>query len=192
MLTTGNSRVSYIGMWYDGVNRSIASANYGTTSFDPTMVTSPPASTANVLVTLNAYNNQGDLSDVTDPMGMVTHQDFDNADRVIQTIQNYQPGVAASADVNITVQQTYSPDGNIATLTAVNPTTGDQVTTYLYGTTLATSGVARSDLLASVVYPAATDGTDSVSNLYNRQSEVQQKTDQNGTVHQYNRDGLAA
>ena len=92
-------------------------------SFDPTAVTSPPASTANVLVTLNTYNDQGDLSDVTDPMGVVTHQDFDNADRVIQTIQNYQPGVADSAAVNITVQMTYSPDGDIATLTAVNSTT---------------------------------------------------------------------
>ena len=39
----------------------------------------------------------------------------------------------------MTVETTYTADGQIATLTAKNPTTGDQVTTYVYGTTLADS-----------------------------------------------------
>ena len=42
-------------------------------------------------------------------------------------------------DVNITALVTYTPDDNVATLTAVNPLTGNQVTRNLYGTNLATS-----------------------------------------------------
>jgi long-subunit fatty acid transport protein len=41
-------------------------------------------------------------------------------------------GCPASDDVNVTVQTTYTPDGDVATLTAVNAITGNQVTTYTY------------------------------------------------------------
>jgi RHS repeat-associated protein len=78
----------------------------------------------------------------------------------------------------------------VRTLTAVNPATGDQTTTYLYGVTLANSAIARNDLLAAVLYLDAADSTDSVQNQYNLQSEVWQMQDQNGSVHQYFRDLL--
>ena len=60
-------------------------------------MTSPPASSASVLVTLNGYDDAGDLSDVTDPMGIMTHKDFDDAGRN-PIIQNYQPGEDTGAD----------------------------------------------------------------------------------------------
>ncbi len=91
-------------------------------------------------------------------------------------------------DVNVTTLTAYTRDDNVAKLTAVNPATGNQQTKYLYGTTLATSAVARNDLLAAVLYPDAADSADSVQLLYNLQSEVSQMQDQNGSVHQYFRD----
>jgi len=49
---------------------------------------------------------------------------------------------------------TYHPSGQVATLTAVNPTTGNQVTRYVYGGAKAWlhSQVHRNDLLAAEIY----------------------------------------
>jgi RHS repeat-associated protein len=55
--------------------------------------------------------------------------------------------------LNRTTNFTYTLDNLIATMTAVNPATGNQTTTWTYGTTLADSGVARNDLLRHVQYP---------------------------------------
>ena len=90
----------------------------------------------------------------------------------------------------------------VATLTAKNPTTGDQVTRYVYGT--ATGGITpqvyRNDLLRAEIYPDSDDTTslgdgadevyDRVEFKYNRQGEVIEKKDQNGTVHAYSYDAL--
>jgi RHS repeat-associated protein len=97
-------------------------------------------------------------------------------------------------------------DNQIATLTAVNPATGDQITAYLYGTTLTNSGVACDDLLSAVYYPDAEEAwpnlsaegwasltvddwanleitsTDSVSYTYNALGQQASITDQRGTV----------
>jgi RHS repeat-associated protein len=91
----------------------------------------------------------------------------------------------AGSDQNVTTETTYTADGNVDTLTAVNPATGNQTTRYVYGTTLAESLVARSDLLVGEVYPDAADGADRVSYAYNRQGDRTSMTDQNGTLHAY-------
>jgi len=96
-------------------------------------------------------------------------------------------------DEDRTTLTTYTPDGGIATLTAVNPSTGNQVTRYVYGTTLADSDVARSDLLRAEIYPDSDDTADPLGNgpdgvydrieyKYNRQDERKEIKDQNGTV----------
>ena len=109
MLTADNSRVTYTGMWYDGVARTIAVANYGTTLFTPSAVTSPPASSPDVLVNLIAYNDRG-VKRSRPPIlpGSSSHTDSDDAGRLIRTIQNYQPGESAGSDANITVEKTYT------------------------------------------------------------------------------------
>ena len=91
---------------------------------------------------------------------------------------------------NITVETTYNADGLVTFLTAKNPTTGDQATQYQYGTTLATSSIARNDLLVSTIYPDSQDMYDVVSQTYNRQGQPTTKQDQNGTVHAYSYDLL--
>ena len=81
--------------------------------------------------------------------------------------------------------------------------TGDQTTTYVYGTSTGgiTPAVYRNDLLRAEIYPDSddptsltsngTDGTyDRVEYKYNRQGEVIERKDQNGTVHSYGYDKL--
>ena len=45
-------------------------------------------------------------------------------------------GFVLTPDVNITTLKSYTPDGGIAELIAVNPITGNQTTRYIYGTAL--------------------------------------------------------
>lgn len=105
-----------------------------------------------------------------------------------------------STDINRTTEFVYNADGNLTALIARNAQTGDQVTRWHYGTTLADSGVASNSLLRAKMDPdsddpdAATPGPDELSDRmeysYNRRGEVVQRADQNGTVHHLVRDGL--
>ena len=206
-LLPGNARMYYTAFWQDGGGRQVATANYGINNPNP-LPLSPPPSSATVLLSQTAYNNRGEGYLSTDPAGMVTRTDTDNAGRTIRTVQNYVPfsplpgggcqgeGTCVCAtpttgsDVNVTVLTSYTPDDNVATLTAVNPATGNQTTRYLYGVSLPASAIARNDLLAAVLYPDAADSTDSVQYQYNLQSQVVAMQDQNGTIHAYSFDGM--
>ncbi len=53
----------------------------------------------------------------------------------------------------------YTADGQLARLTLINDVTGNQVTRFVYGTTLTDSEVARADLLRAKIYPMSDDGT---------------------------------
>ena len=175
-------RPSYQAAWFDGIGRSVATAEYGTNGNvgSPTPPSTPPASSDTVLVNQTAYNDAGEAYQATDPAGIVTSTDYDNVGRTKQTVQD-------SGGLGLTTQMTYHPGGQIETLTANNSITGNQVTTYAYGVTLTGSQIASNDLLASVEYP---DSTVQESYQYNRQQERIQLTDRNGTVHTYDYDGL--
>jgi len=80
----------------------------------------------------------------------------------------------------------YAPDGGVSRQVLWDEATGDQVTRYEYGTTLAQSGVAASGLLVRKVLPTG----DATALIYNRQGEVVTMTDANGSVHEYRRDLL--
>ncbi len=88
------------------------------------------------------------MFETVDPAGVVNRTSYDNAGRTTCTIQNYvaSAGCGSAADdvtpgedQNVVTQMTYNADGAILTLTAKNPATGDQTTTYVYGMTLADS-----------------------------------------------------
>jgi len=189
------ARVTYVAAYPDGIGRRQAVADYGTNG-DVALVRSAtvPAASDTVLVSLTQYANDGTVSQTTDPAGTVTRYTFDNAGRLTQVVENSQPGAGGSSssglpssdDTNVTTQWTYNADSLVATLTAVNAETGNQTTTYTYGTTLAASDIARNDLLASITYPDA--GV--VSYLYNRQSQTKQFADQRGVAHAYSFDLL--
>jgi YD repeat-containing protein len=160
-----------------------------------------------VLVTALAYNARGELFTTTDPAGRAACTQFDDAGRTVAQVQNANVMVGVivagtgQSDQNVSVLYSYTPDGKLATLTAVNSATGDQVTQYVYGATLVESSIARSDLLRAEIYPDSDntadplgDGPsgvyDRVEYAYNRAGQVVGKTDQNGTVHQFVYDGL--
>ena len=61
---------------------------------------------------------------------------------------------------------------------------------WIYGTTTPASEVASNELLSSKVYPDSSGGSDQVVYAYNRLGQVINQTDQNGTVRQFDYDGL--
>jgi len=120
----------------------------------------------------------------------------DAVPREIETILNYMPassssssssssGCVPSVDINITTRKTYTPDGDIGSVTAVNSRTGDQTTQFIYGTTLVDSDIATSKLKRKEVYPDSFADDHVVAFGYNRQLAVKQLTDQMGTTRQF-------
>ncbi|HQU42472.1 MAG TPA: hypothetical protein PK867_06650, partial [Pirellulales bacterium] len=182
------ARVTYTAMYPDAIGRNQATAEYGTNGDAPfTRSDTVPASSDTVHVSLTLYNDRGEPYQSVDPMGTVTQTTLDDAARRTDLVRNYQSGQRSTGDVNVTVQWAYTADDLTATMKALNAATGDQLTQFLYGTTVGTSDVARNDVISSTVY--ANGGT--VTYLVNRQSERKQLTDQNGSVHVYSRDLLA-
>jgi RHS repeat-associated protein len=184
------ARVSYVAYWADGIGRNAATADYGTnggSSF--TRPATIPARSDNILVTSAEFDNAGNVFKTTDAAGMVVRTTYDDAGRETKQESNYVASPSGS-DENVTVSKTYNADGNLATLTAENATTGNQTTTYVYGTTLTDSEIATSTLLRAEEYPDKSSASDRVEFAYNRQSQRTQLTDQNGTVHQYDYDKL--
>ncbi|WP_237722460.1 RHS repeat-associated core domain-containing protein [Singulisphaera acidiphila] len=191
--TTPNARVTYSAGYPDPLGQIVALASYGTNGgTDLARFATIPASSDTVLVTTVAYNDRGEEYQTIDPNGRVDHTTFDDAGRRITLIENYVDGVPTngSPDQDRTTTWTYTPDGQVATLTVVNPATGDQTTTYVYGTTLADSDVATSTLKRYEVYPDSVVGNDQIAFTYDRQQEVTSLTDQNGTIHSYDYDLL--
>ena len=197
------ARVTYQASYHDEVGRQIAVAEYGTyggAAFDRAAVV--PNRTDTILVTSMGYDNAGNVYKTTDPAGKEHRTVFDDRARKVKAIQNYVDGNPAtgSADEDVTVEMTYTADGNMETLTAKNSTTGDQTTTYVYGTTLSDSGVATSTLKRAEIYPdsddttALGDGTDDVYDRiefkYDRQQAVVEVKDQQETVHAFDFDAL--
>jgi len=195
------ARVTYAALYPDALGRTQAAANYGTNGGTTlTRSSTIPTPSDEILVSLTAYDEAGNTLSMADPSGMVIRMRHDDVGRVVERIQNYQeaPGssssssgnCSASDDINVTVQTTYNADGNVATLAAINAETGNQVTTYVYGTTLSDSAVACSLLKRKEAYPDSVDDGDTVRLTYNCQSQVTTRTDQNGTVHSYDYDAL--
>ncbi|MCZ2341705.1 MAG: hypothetical protein LC104_07900 [Bacteroidales bacterium] len=188
------SRDSYVALWYDGVGRQVASADYGTNdnAGPPARPMSPPESSDTVLVSRVRYNACGEAFETVDPAGQVNRTVADVAGRTVRTIQNYVVGEGCfcpGAEQNVVTEMRYQL-GQFTALVAKNSTTGDQVTRYEYGVTLADSDLTSNDLLRAEVYAEASDSTDRVSYAYNRQGQRTRMTDRNGSEHAYEYDLL--
>ena len=192
------ARASYVATWYDEIGRPKATADYGTNSdgSKPTRPDSPPESSDTVLVSTTLYNDAGQAYATIDPAGREDRREFDAAGRVVKTVQNYRDGAVDGdhPDEDVTVETAYNADGQVLILTARNPSTGDQVTRYVYGTTLSDSSIARADLLRAEIYPDSDDTADPLGDgadgiydrvemRYNRRGQLIEKKDQNGTIH---------
>jgi len=196
--TTPKARVTYTAQYHDPLGRVVAVANYGTNG--GTALSRPstiPNRSNNVLVTSSIYDDTGLVRETTDPAGMVVRFEYDDAGRRITMIENYMEVTSSSSssssssscssgacgpcdpsdDTNRTTRFTYTPDGQQATLVAENSRTGNQTTTYTYGTTLADSDVATSTLLRAIAYPDSTGPSDRVLFTYNRRGQRRTTTD---------------
>lgn len=181
--TEPRARLSYSASYLDPVGRLRFSANYGTNggaawAYPPLHATP----SALVLVTEQRYAVDGGALSSIDPQGIVTAQERDQAGRSVRVIEN----ASGAEDTQRESGYQYASDSGMLRLILENPTTGQQVTAWAYGTTLSDSFIARSDLPVRKTYPTG----ESEFQTYNRQSEVQTKTDANGSVHAYNRDLL--
>ncbi|MDR1818273.1 MAG: hypothetical protein LBR07_08955 [Puniceicoccales bacterium] len=185
------ARVYHAFFYPNAVGQVIATANYGTNGGTvPSRPDTIPSQSDNVLVSLQSYDSAGNVFETTDPDGKVKHYEYDAQKRVVKQVENYTGG-APGTDTDKTTLFTYAPDGGIATLTLKNSVTGDQVTTWQYGTTLAGSGIATSHLLSLKILPdddVAGGAPDRVSYTYTRQKLAQTMTDQNGNTHAYQYD----
>jgi YD repeat-containing protein len=198
---TPYARVSYLCFWPDALGRTKNQANYGTNGGSTlSRPSTAPARSDTVLVTTTDFNDRGEAYQTSDPKGTKFYAEFDHAGRQTKKIDNYVDGIP-SGDTDRTVELTYNTDGRLKTLTTKNSVTGDQVTKYVYGTTLTESDVASNDLLRATIYPDS-DDTDSplgngadntydrVEFKYNRQGEPTEKKDQLTTVHTLEYDKL--
>ncbi|NBR87751.1 MAG: hypothetical protein EBS84_19395 [Proteobacteria bacterium] len=174
------ARVSYAASYPDPLGRTIASANYGTNgALAFTRPDTIPARSDTVLVNSTAYDDRGEAWQTVDPQGTVNQKEFDDAGRMTQQVENYVSGGTA-ADQNRTTEYGYNTDGKLVTLTVKNNVTGDQVTTWIYGTTLSDSDIASNELLRAKEYP---DGSsDRVEYSYNRLGQTRRTNDQRGCV----------
>ena len=185
------ARVSYVANYLDPLGRQIVIANYGTNGTEawlrPEMI---PAASDTVLVSATAYNDRGEAYQTTDPQGRVSQFSYDDAQQLLQIVENFVLG-GTGADQNRTTQYTYNPDGKMVTLTAKNVVTGDQVTQWIYGATLTDSDVASHELLREKRYPGDTASSpDRISYAYDRLGEIKESLDQNGSVHVFDYDLL--
>ncbi len=200
------ARVTYFANWYDGAAQQLAQADYGTNADQA--LTRPdvaPAASDTVLVTTLAYDDAGRIDRQIDPQGIETRSLFDDAGRLLSTIENYTDGdpTTGNADEDRQTDYTYNLEGQIATLTARMPSSADdQTTTYVYGvTTAAGSELNSHSLLRAIIYPDSDDpadlsGTgsdgayDRVELTYNRLHQVIERKDQRETVHVMEYDAL--
>ncbi len=201
--TNPKARVTYVAAYPDAFGRQQATADYGTNGGTVLSRSSTiPARSDTILVTSQVYDEPGNLESTTDPTAMMTKLEYDDAGRQTASIANYLPSTSSSSsssasgtcqasdDTNVTVRTAYNADGNVSTITAENSATGDQVTQYVYGTTLSDSEVASSLLKRKEIYPDSVDDSDVILFAYNRQQQQTSVTDQNGTIHSYNYDKL--
>ena len=197
------ARVTYQATYSDELGRQIAVAEYGTyggATFDRAAIVPNRADT--ILVTSTEYDQAGNACKTVDPAGKEHRTVFDARGRKVKAIHNYVDGNPATgnADEDVTVEMAYNSDGNIQTLTAKNSSTGDQTTTYIYGTSLADSGVATSTLKRAEIYPDSDDTTglgngsdgvyDRIELKYDRQQALVEVKDQQETVHAFDFDAL--
>ncbi|QDU05521.1 hypothetical protein V6x_52590 [Gimesia chilikensis] len=199
--TTPKARATYFTYYPDGIGRVIALAEYGTNGGTALSRSSTiPSRSDSILVTTTEFDSAGRPTNLIGPDMLQFRKEYDAAGRTAKLIENYQEssssssssssGCTPSDDANRTTTTTYTPDGEIATVTSGNSVTGNQTTTYTYGTTLSDSGVATSVLLQKETYPDSTDTTDVIVYAYNRLTQMIKRTDQLGTIHEIDYDKL--
>jgi YD repeat-containing protein len=147
-LTAANSYATAAGLWYDGLRRVVATADYGredvnsgqthyffngttgalidsnSNSIPDVAEAAPPApnSSDNYIVGLSAYDSAGRAYRATDNLGRIDETQFDDAGRTVRTIQNYNNGTVEETDTDkdVSVAYEYDSGARLVTMTAYN------------------------------------------------------------------------
>jgi RHS repeat-associated protein len=197
------ARIYYSATYYDAADRQIATVNAGTNPTGTNGAATPWTRPANApisvndsnfpgdLITLTSYNAAGQIYETIDPRGIVAANFYNSLGETVETIAAYDPSVNGgnpTNDQNQTTLYTFDGLGDQTSMTAEDPSTGNQTTDYVYGVSAATgSTITSNDLLYQTVYPS-NGQNDTVSQEYNALGQVIQGTDRNGDVHQYTYD----
>ena len=199
------ARIYYSATYYDAADREIATVNAGTNPTGSNNAGTPWTRPANApvsvndsnftgdLITLTSYNAAGEVYEATDPMGNVAANFYNSLGETVETIAAYNPSVNSgnpTNDQNQTTLYTFDGIGDQTSMTAEDPSTGNQTTTYIYGVSTATgSDITSNDLLYQTIYPSVPSNPSPVTSAsYNALGQVTQTTDRNGNVHQYTYD----
>ena len=197
--TEPKARVSYAAVWPDAIGRPQNSADFGTNGSEPLVRPDiAPARSDTVLVTTNRYKDNGDANAVIDPEGLETRWENDQLGRRLRLIENFVMGCADQSRVS---EYIWHPSGQLQRLTLVNSVTGNQVTCWVFGTTLIDSAVANNNLLRAKIYPESDDrpapldaGPDGIycreEYTYNRQGQGTTFKNADETVRAYAYDKL--
>lgn len=193
------ARVSFGTTWPDAIGRTRVIADYGTNggaSLQRPDVA--PARSPLVLVTTYRYKDSGDANAIIDPSGVERRWENDQAGRRIKLIENY---LGTRQDQSRISYYAWHASGQLERLTLVNSVTGEQVTRWIFGVTPLDSQIASNNLLRAKIYPESDDrpalldaGPDAaycrLEYTYNRQGQIVEFTDGDGTVHAYGYDEL--
>ena len=139
-LSSSYVRVSYTAAWYDGAGRQVVTADYGTNggstlsrpdhvpvwNWDNVHATwqDPSGTAIGAIVTGTSYNSAGYVYQTRDPKGYVSETLYDAAGETTETIQDLVTGGTGS-DENVTTYYAYTPDGQNASQTVVDPSLGN-------------------------------------------------------------------
>ena len=202
--SSASSRIYYASNYYDKADRLVGLVNVGDaggSSYERPSVAAT-ASSSTLLLTVQHYNNAGELDIVTDPKDIMTDTLYDLLGNTLFSVAawdgSYNPSTGAlpaSATANQTTAYGYDGDGHMTSETAVMPSgQSSQTTQYVYGGF--TTGLISNDLLRMVEYPNASTGAASSSSgytvvySYDNLGEVLTMTDRNGNSHTYGYDAL--
>jgi len=175
------ARITWTEVYFDATGRHRFIADYGTNGggavIRPDVAAAPSAT---ILVTETRYDAAGYPGEAIAPDGVVTRTAFDQLGRVTTTIE------ACGTDDARTQHLRWHASGQMEYLLLENPDTGQQVTRWIFGSTLAKSDVARNDVIVCKQYPTG----EAASYAVNRQAEMKSESLPNGTQHDYTRNKL--
>jgi RHS repeat-associated protein len=161
--THNKARVSYTSYYYDAANRAtkkvVVGTNGGSSYSRPTSESDSDNNRGPTrIVTTYGYNAAGQMEWLTNPRNIANKTEYDDAGRVIKTIQGYNDSTPSAGD-DQTLQYTYDGSDHVRTYQATLPSSGVQVTEYVYGETTfnlnASSGITQAGAFATATTTTA-------------------------------------
>lgn len=175
------ARVSFVVNYFDPIGRQRYTSNYGTNGGAALVRPDLPAkSSGTILINETRYAADGQPGNTIGPDGRIDRTEFNKLGQPRRIIE------AVGSDAERVFRFRWHPSGQMSHLILEDPETGEQVTEWIFGTTLSSSEVARNDLIVAKVWPTG----EPESLTYNRQGNTASRTDPNGSIREFTYDKL--